>query len=1473
MPLPGGSSDKIGNRFELWWTAFCLVDLLDERAEQITIEPPGVLGDGVEFVLVRNGVREYHQVKRQISRGSGWTISRLRSDGVLSRMAEKLKAHGTEFHFVSTIGTREIDEFGQNCRQTSDFPTFRSGFLTSTERLADWKGLIDAWNPVQEPQCYELLKRIHVETISEDLLRNMVVARISPLVEGDARNIANELVTFALDSVNLTIFLHALWRHIERLGYRRRAWGNDPRVLAAVAAQNTRFFTSHRREFFRDQLIEQPLVADIQSCLGREETKRILLSGEAGGGKSCLLIGLIEKLQVAAIPHLALRLDRLEAASTTAHLGDQIGLPGSPVSVLGALSQGRTCVLIIDQLDAVSLISGKNPDLFDTVYSLLEESMAFPSMGIVAACRGFDLDNDHRLKKLLTSRQFAREDLGPLSADDVLRVVAELGFDPNLTGEQLRLLSNPLHLSMLANLKPERVPQPVAYGTATELFDAFWERKRMQCQQRGVSASQFQSTIDLLCEALENRGSLFAPEVMLDQVSDVAAKLASEHVLSFTNYQWSFSHEGFYDFANARRLLRSGIGVADYLQAKGQGLELRTQLRQSLVYRRMRDFAQYLKDLEKVLSGPTVRFHLKIAAVAFLKNLPGPTEQESAVITNLVDANREGKLAKALLDLIGSSRDWYRLSVISGAATRWHGSHDQEFLDLMVWVLVAARRHSPDLVAALLQELWNTDDEWRARTTIILSYGSLSESREVFKLFLGALKQGLFDQTGPARGREIWSLLDEVSERRPDWTCEAVGVMLRRAWQIARAQGHHDPFAGQVGVFGEGAGDQITIARAYQSAPLRFLREVWSTFVDIAQSNLLAEGDPPFSDLIWRWHLPDSSYSFRGKLIDGIDVGIRELARVNFRCFVQLARSAELNNSVTIDHLLLCGFAAAASAHPDEAISCLLEETARLRVGWRDDPERPARELIQLASTTCSQELLRELETLLLSHYTDWERGLSGRATFGRSQFALLSGIEAPCRSPEVVKRLQELERKFHPYVPPPASGVRGGFVSSPIPERATSLMTDEQWLAAFERYTTDDFQIMPDGSTAGGAGSLAIQLGSEVKKTPLRFLQLVFKMPKSADPRYFDQILTGLSGSSVPVEQLVAACQAADELPGNPCGMGICYCLGSFASGKLPSTAVELVGSYCGDSVHEYTRKSALLNLANIFLANRAKIADAIGCLRALPDRVPKSILPELCYCLTPLLGTPFQKDSVQLFLKIWGADPWLPADRLVEYFLLYAARLEYSSIKPVLEVLLTSDDAETRLMAARSVTGAALFDCEARELVKKIAEGDKQHRQALAQVCAANMIRGGFSNFCGTHLSALFDDEEAEVREAASECFRYFSGEHLAEYQELVARFLESRAAEAVGTRLLHALGHSTIRHSSATLDICEKVVKRASSATAASSQPDLQEAKDLVLRTYHQAADSATRERSLGLIDEMLSLQVYGLEDAILAMESRR
>jgi hypothetical protein len=110
MPLPGGDADKIGNRYEGRWTIACMIEVMDEEADSIRLEPPGFEGEGTEFWLSKGGRREYHQVKRQNSALGHWTLAELSSKGILPNFLNKLIGSTDGCVFVSTHAADQLEE-------------------------------------------------------------------------------------------------------------------------------------------------------------------------------------------------------------------------------------------------------------------------------------------------------------------------------------------------------------------------------------------------------------------------------------------------------------------------------------------------------------------------------------------------------------------------------------------------------------------------------------------------------------------------------------------------------------------------------------------------------------------------------------------------------------------------------------------------------------------------------------------------------------------------------------------------------------------------------------------------------------------------------------------------------------------------------------------------------------------------------------------------------------------------------------------------------------------------------------------------------------------------------------------------------------------------------------------------------------------------------------------------------------------
>ncbi len=169
MPLPGGATDKFGIRYEGLWTVSCMVEVLEERADSIRLEPPGEEGEGAEFWLRCGDITEYHQVKRQYSQSGRWTLAELERTGrVLSHFLDKLNDSDVRCVFVSTQSAYQLNELSDRARRSNSFDEFKQEFLKDKKNAEAFRDLFTRWNlHGAEIKAYDALKRIRVVTIDE----------------------------------------------------------------------------------------------------------------------------------------------------------------------------------------------------------------------------------------------------------------------------------------------------------------------------------------------------------------------------------------------------------------------------------------------------------------------------------------------------------------------------------------------------------------------------------------------------------------------------------------------------------------------------------------------------------------------------------------------------------------------------------------------------------------------------------------------------------------------------------------------------------------------------------------------------------------------------------------------------------------------------------------------------------------------------------------------------------------------------------------------------------------------------------------------------------------------------------------------------------------------------------------------------------------------------------------------------------
>ena len=244
-----------------------------------------------------------------------------------------------------------------------------------------------------------------------------------------------------------------------------------------------------------------------------------MLEGAAGAGKSCVAAQTVKQLAARDIPCLAIRLDLIPEGDLSAQaIGRRLDLPDSPVLTLGEYANGRPCVFCIDQLDALSIVSARQQTIWGPFNEMLNEAERYPNMRLLFACRTFDLEQDPRLRKLVSASKIeSSESRSDRSTKTPSRGPSKRQASP-LPVSVSRSIPGPLE-----SASPVSVPGsfaragPVDFTEAGDLFDAFWKHKRRSVDERvGLPGSWMPAVGSTVCDALSERESLMAPRYALD---------------------------------------------------------------------------------------------------------------------------------------------------------------------------------------------------------------------------------------------------------------------------------------------------------------------------------------------------------------------------------------------------------------------------------------------------------------------------------------------------------------------------------------------------------------------------------------------------------------------------------------------------------------------------------------------------------------------------------------------------------------------------------------------------------------------------------------------------------------------------------------------------------------------------------------------------------------------------------------------
>ena len=922
MPLPGGPANKLGNRYESWWTIRQLVRIIDKEADSIRIEDPNF--DKAEFVVTVGDSRELHQAKRSHPEGK-WNLSDLRS--ILQVMFEQLSANeNARFVFASGSDAPELKVLTERAIDSKNQKEFESVFVDAQTQKKALEKLKGIWE-TDTATAYKLLHRIEVSTIDERELEN----KVRELLQArflSSPEVCDALRSFAEDSIHKCINRDDLISYLSGKGFPLRRLIRPSDAPSLISEATDCYLKSTKRRLIRDPLIPRSATKDLLTKIKGPATigGDYVLTGKAGGGKTGCVIECVEALRQSSDPIavLAFRLDQIDPVSSTKELGKSLELEESPALVLEVAAKAISgeAVLIIDQLDAVSTTSGRNPGFFEVVEDLLQEVRGLREkvkLHVVVVCREFDWENDHRLRRLLAKEDDAKISVTDFSLDEVKSSLEAGSFNTDLfDAKQLELLRLPQNLSLFLEANHDSGSQP-DFFSEKDIFDLYWDKKRKEVNRRtAFSSDDWGDIIQVLCDEMTESQQLSVTKEKLDQFpDDYLTQMASEGVLSFDGKRYGFGHENFFDYCFARAFMTKGDSLVSFLVSSEQHLFRRAQVRQVLVYLRDADRRRYCKELRGLLRDERIRYHLKDLAVALAFSMPNPEEDEWKVISPWIESELEAiksnrpntdKFASLVWSHFHISQNWFHITDRKGLIVYWLTSENNGIVNMGVNYVRFHQKHSGDRVAELLEPFVGKGGEWPQRLSYVIQWATLEKSRRFFDLFLRLIDDGTLDNAvGPiAVNSTFWSIMYGLDKTRPDWIVEVTAHWLQRRLSIVRAARDSTGKPNWNDLFDhDGSGPKL-IHDSATKAPEEFAQHVLPVILKIADEAVYGENSTaPKRDAVWGHLINGNSVSIRGTCRDAAAIAVEKLAETRSDSIGKILAELRSRDTYLANFLLL----------------------------------------------------------------------------------------------------------------------------------------------------------------------------------------------------------------------------------------------------------------------------------------------------------------------------------------------------------------------------------------------------------------------------------------------------------------------------------------------------------------------------------------------------------------------------------------
>lgn len=375
----------------------------------------------------------------------------------------------------------------------------------------------------------------------------------------------------------------------------------------------------------------------------------VLLEDVAGGGKTCVLLDVVDHLESSTGKEFLFIRGDLFASITSLEQLSEHGLPSDLVAQVSRYSSRHKFTVIIDSLDVLAL--GRSHHSLAIFLGLIAELENLPNVTVIASSRSFDAKYD----PLLREKQWARKvHLRSLDYDaDVSPFLIKLGVDHDGLSKELQtLLIIPQNLKLFYTLiEHGQSPEEIQ---ANELHDNYIQTVVAEDQLLG---NDVVSALEVLAQRLLDDRSYQFSDSLLSLSNTVIQRLLSSDVLTrVTSNQLMFSHQTLADAMRVRLAMKSGNDLTDFVLSQAQLPFVRPSVRTYALQLRS-DERQYTKQLLRFINSDEVAAHLKRLVI---ETLAESTPRDSDAMVLIRISRSQPLIFNRFLDAANGD-EWFEL--------------------------------------------------------------------------------------------------------------------------------------------------------------------------------------------------------------------------------------------------------------------------------------------------------------------------------------------------------------------------------------------------------------------------------------------------------------------------------------------------------------------------------------------------------------------------------------------------------------------------------------------------------------------------------------------------------------------------------------------------------------------------------------------------------------------------------------------